>query len=172
MDDNISVLAHNIRFLRKLSKISQEDLAAKLKISRSNIAAYESKNVEPRLKTILEIARFFDISIKTLIDTKLTDGVDYAPFDTKSIGGSNQPQKLDIRGNLDVETFIGKSIKIKKILEGFKTFYSFKKANLQNKTQKTDKIIFDIDNFIKLIEHLLVYNERIINALSNTKKIG
>ena len=167
MSNEATILSHNIKFLRKLFKISQEDLANKLNISRSNIAAYESKNVEPRLKTLLEIARFFDISIQALIDTKLEEGNDYPSFYTKSVESSDDPQPLDIKGNPDVEVFIDKSVKIKKILEGFKTFYSFKKRNLQNKTQSTEKIIFDIDNFIKLIEHLLVYNERIIKVLSN-----
>jgi len=171
MSNKINILSHNIKYLRKLQKISQEELAIKLGISRSNIAAYESKNVEPRLKTLFDIAKIFDINIKALVESKLKEGEDFDTFETKSFESPDISQSLDIAGNSDIDIFIDKSIKISKILEGFKTFYTFKKNNLKVKTLTTDKIIFDIDNFIKLIEYLLSHNETIIKVLSNNEGV-
>jgi len=171
MANELSILSHNIKYLRKREKISQEELAVKLGISRSNIAAYESKNVEPRLKTILEIARIFDINIKRLLENKIEEGESFNSFEEKSFESPTKAQSLDIVDNSDVDVFINKSIRIKKILEVFKIFYTFKKNNLKSKTVTTDKLIFDIDNFIKLMEHLLSHNEAIIKVLSNRQSI-
>jgi len=57
--------------LRKLNEWSQEELAERLGVKRSSIAAYESKNVEPRLKVIIEMAQVFNVSIVELIEIDL-----------------------------------------------------------------------------------------------------
>jgi len=165
-----SVLSHNIKYLRKVHKMNQEQLASKLGIKRSNIAAYESKNVEPRLRVILEISRLFDISVKALIDKKLDEGAEYQRFDTEVFKSSSNMHTLDIDDNTDVEKFVDKSVKIRKVLEGFKAFYSFKKNALQNITPEQEKLTYDIDNFIQLMEHLLAYNETVIKAITNSQK--
>ena len=171
MSENISILSHNIRYLRRSKKYNQEDLAEKLGIKRSNIAAYESKNVEPRLRIILEIARLFNISVKSLIEGKLQEDQSHPPFATEEfVESMNTPQRLDINGNSDVEKFVSKSVKIRKVLEGFKAFYSFKKSAIKNATPGQEKLTFDIDNFIQLMEHLLAYNETVIKAISNSKQ--
>lgn len=170
MEPKDNVLSHNIKHLRKLNNLSQEELAAKLGIKRSNIAAYESKNVEPRLRIVLELARLFDLSVKSLIEKKLEDGVEFPKFNNKQFQNTSSSQQLDIEGNTDVSMFIDKSIKIRKVLEGFKAFYTFKKNNINNLTADKEKLIFDIDNFVQLMEHLLAYNETVIKAISNKKE--
>lgn len=167
-----NTLSHNIKYLRKLHKLSQEELAKRLGIKRSNIAAYESKNVEPRLRIILEIAKIFDLSIKSLIESKLEEGTEYPKFNQSAADGSEETKQLDIEDNQDISRFIEKSIKIRKILEGFKAFYSFRKNNLKEITPDKEKLIFDIDNFVQLMEHLLAYNETVIKAISNKKQIS
>ena len=167
-----TTLSHNIKHLRKHRKISQEKLASSLGISRSNIAAYESKNVEPRLGTVLKIARLFDINIRTLLEKKLESGEDFPSYESNSYDPNPEDgESLVIQNDEDIEIFISKSIKIKKILEGFKVFYTFKRNNVKDKSFENSKIIYDIDNFIKLMEHLLTYNETIIKALSNKKTV-
>ena len=162
-----NTLSHNIKYLRKENKFSQEELASRLGIKRSNIAAYESKNVEPRLRIILELARLFDVSVKTLIEKKIEIGSTSPVFDTSTITPTDKQQELDIENNDDITEFIGKSIRIRKVLEGFKSFYTFKKNNMVGSTPDKDKLIFDIDNFVQLMEHLLAYNETVIKAISN-----
>lgn len=162
-------LSHNLKFLRKKNKISQEELATRLGIKRSNVAAYESKNVEPRLRIILEMAKLFNVSVKALIDSKIQDGEEVDLFEAKLFDNSPSNKELDITDNEDVNEFIDKSMKIRKVLEGFKSFYTFKKNAIKNKTPNKEKIIFDIDNFIQLMEHLLTYNETVIKAISNKK---
>ena len=170
VEEKSNTLSHNIKYLRKLNKLSQEELAVKLGIKRSNIAAYESKNVEPRLRIILELARLFNVSVKTLIEKKIEAGSTTPTFDSDSTGSIVQTQKLDINNNNDVSEFIDKSIKIRKVLEGFKSFYTFKKNNITETNPDKEKLIFDIDNFVQLMEHLLAYNETVIKAISNKEQ--
>ncbi|MDF1697039.1 MAG: helix-turn-helix domain-containing protein [Saprospiraceae bacterium] len=167
MEIKEKVLSQNIKHLRRRNQLSQEDLAFALGIKRSNIAAYESKNVEPRLRIILEIAKLFNVSIKTLIETKIEDGIESPPFDALQFGNEKKPQKLDIKDNDDIHNFIDKSIKIRKVLEGFKAFYTFKKNTYGSLNAEKEKLTFDIDNFIQLMDHLLAYNETVIKAISN-----
>lgn len=169
MEKERLTLSHNLKFLRKLKGINQEQLALALKIKRSNIAAYETKNVEPRLRIILEIAKFFDINISTLLKQKLIVGEDFPPFLDEDSSQSLEISVSDIN-KTEVSTFITESMKIKKILVGFKSFYTFRKSKISNLSPSNNKIIFDIDNFIQLMEDLILHNESMIALLSSNHK--
>lgn len=163
-DQKKSVLAHNLRFLRKKHHLSQTALAEELGIRRSNIAAYESKNVEPRLNILLEIGNFFNIAIRTLIETKLDD-VSYDAGKSQR-GPSDKETPVSLKSHPEIQEFVDKSVKIHKVLEGFKAFYRFKKEKLLSEnTDEVENILHDIENFIGLMEHLLHYNETIIKTL-------
>ena len=164
-----TTLSNNIKFLRKNLNLSQDGLAQVLDIKRSNIAAYESKNVEPRLRLILEMAKFFDINIKDFIELQLNEGVEYRSFNHQNFAPTSHEREINVTDNQDVTDFVGKSMKIRKVLEGFKAFYSFKKSSIKDSTQSWEKVSYDIDSFIQLMEHLLAYNEAIIQALQNKK---
>jgi len=166
MAEKNTILSQNIKYLRKSQKLSQEEFAQKLGIKRSNIAAYESKNVEPRLRVILEIAKFFNVSVSSLIETNIEQTSKVISFNSEKFASPVGDQTLDIQDNVDINEFIEKSMRIKKVLEGFKSFYAFKKNAMINLTPDKEKLIFDIDNFIQLIEHLLGYNETVIKAIS------
>lgn len=169
MDDKIKALAQNIRFLRKKKGLNQLQLADKLDIKRSNIAAYETKNVEPRLRIILEMAKFFNVDLKTFIEEKINDESLIKGFES-TIENPTGIEHINISKKEDVESFIEKSMKIRKILIGFKTFYSFRKTKIKQVTPAKDKIMSDIDNFIMLIEHMLSHNEIMIKAISSKQE--
>ena len=71
----MSKIAKNIRVLRDLKKLSQEQLAEELSINRSRLGAYEEGRNEPPIDLIISIASFFQISIDALIrgDLSKTD---------------------------------------------------------------------------------------------------
>ncbi len=158
-------LSKNIRFLRKEKQWSQEELALNLNIKRSNIAAYESKNVEPRLGLILRMARLFNVNMAEFIHTDIAaNNGARQPFEVKqedkeqislnpSISENVNPQVLD--------EFVERSLSIRKMLEGFRIFYRFKKEAAQEEGGAS----VDIDNFLNLIDHMLSLNESLIDAL-------
>ncbi len=66
-------LASNIRLLRKRKRLSQEDLANALGVTRSVINSYENKLADPPLPVLLKIAEFFKISLDRLVRQNLCD---------------------------------------------------------------------------------------------------
>ncbi len=65
------MLGDNLRFIRKLKGLSQSDLSTALKIPRTTLGDYERSHTEPNIKTLKRIAKFFDLSLDQLLNTKL-----------------------------------------------------------------------------------------------------
>jgi transcriptional regulator with XRE-family HTH domain len=68
-------LAKNIRVLRDLKKMSQEQLAEELGITRGRLGAYEEGRNEPPLEILISISSYFHISIDAIVrgDLSQTD---------------------------------------------------------------------------------------------------
>lgn len=62
----------NLKFLRKKNGLTQAQLAEKLNIKRSLIGAYEEGRAEPRLSTLVNISRLFEISLDQLVTNDLS----------------------------------------------------------------------------------------------------
>lgn len=60
-------LATNMKHLRRSRGWSQDDLAAKLGVSRGKIASYELRNVQPRLPLLSKMAVLFDVTVDELL---------------------------------------------------------------------------------------------------------
>lgn len=65
-------ISHNIRKIRSVKKISQQEFADIFQLKRSSIGAYEEGRAEPKLSTILDIANYFGISLEKFISNELT----------------------------------------------------------------------------------------------------
>jgi transcriptional regulator with XRE-family HTH domain len=172
----MNYLSKNIRYLRKSKKWSQEELAKRLGVKRSSIAAYERKNVRPRLDFIVGLSKMFNIRMSDLIeaDIEAMGGLD------KVKNGYNAPKpelvdekpgklKLDISDEESVKKFVERSIRIRKMLEGFKVFYKFKLESFESLSEDARRLTADIENFLLLMEHLLAHNDAIIRAISKKR---
>lgn len=53
--------------LRIENKLTQEELANKLSLSKSNISKYESNDVEPNIETLNKLATLFNVSLDYLL---------------------------------------------------------------------------------------------------------
>ncbi len=160
----VSPLAHNMRFLRKANGMSQGDLAAILGIKRSSIAAYESKNVEPRISIIIKLAEFFDIDLSILLRSKL-DTKDFKNFNQEAPKTEIPTIQVMLERDHNFDGFIEESVKIRKVLQGFVAFYTLQKSNLKDDFPDKSKMLFNMDNFSRLIENLLSYNEAVVDVL-------
>ena len=67
------MVTSNIRFLRKKTGFTQAQLAEQLDIKRSLVGAYEEGRAEPKLSTLVNIARLFSISLDELITLDLSN---------------------------------------------------------------------------------------------------
>jgi transcriptional regulator with XRE-family HTH domain len=155
----MTYLAKNIRYLRKSRNWSQEELAQRLSLKRSSIAAYESKNVEPKLKVVLHLSKLFNIAIADLINMDLSLDINSAspynsPFSTSDYSANDANEKI--------LAFIETTRNTQKMLDGLKAFYAFKAS----RNKEDSSISTEADNLIALLEHLLESNESVIRLLN------
>lgn len=64
-------IAQKIIHLRVTSKISQEDLAKELGVTRQSISKWESGQSQPQIDKVLELARLFSVTADDLIDENI-----------------------------------------------------------------------------------------------------
>jgi transcriptional regulator with XRE-family HTH domain len=69
----MTYFAQNIQYLRKRQKLSQEEIAQELGISRSTVNNYENAYAEPGLKTLIDFSRHFKISTDALLGINLSE---------------------------------------------------------------------------------------------------
>src|SRR4051812_31884028 len=71
----MSKISSNIRFLRQMKGLSQEQLADELHITRSRVGGYEEGRNEPPIELLIRLSEFFHIAIDALVrgDLKKTN---------------------------------------------------------------------------------------------------
>ena len=72
----MNFLSKNIKHLRTLKGLTQEQFAEKLNVSRSRISSYEENRAMPSIDFLMELSDFFDISIDLLAKNNLTKATD------------------------------------------------------------------------------------------------
>ncbi len=65
-------LPANIRALRKMCCLSQEELAHHLGLNRGNISSYENGSAEPKLCNLMKISSFFNLSMGDITMERIT----------------------------------------------------------------------------------------------------
>jgi len=61
------MLGEKIKELRKKKKMTQQDVANKLKLAKSTISQYENNINEPDNKTLIKIADMFEVTVDYLL---------------------------------------------------------------------------------------------------------
>lgn len=70
-------LSNNIRHLRKMAKMSQEDFSKLVGLNRGNIASYENGTAEPKIHSLVKIANQFKVDMVDLVLKDLTISTNY-----------------------------------------------------------------------------------------------
>ena len=68
----MSFFGNNIRKIRKVKKLSQAAFADLFGLTRASIGAYEEGRAEPKMDTIIAIARQFNLTLDEIITKELT----------------------------------------------------------------------------------------------------
>ncbi len=63
----------NLKKLRKLQKLSQEELAEKMRVSRQSISKWETGEAYPEMNHILELCKIFRCRINDLVNDNMLD---------------------------------------------------------------------------------------------------
>src|SRR5450432_1511597 len=69
----MSIAAQNLKYLRKLRGWTQEEFAAKLRIKRSLLGAYEEERAEPRIEVLEIVGDLFKLTLDDLLRKELSD---------------------------------------------------------------------------------------------------
>ena len=162
-DAGKGTFANNLRELRKYKNMSQAALAEALGISRNKIASYESRNIEPKLQLIVQIARFFEIGIDDLLKKELhKSNIESYKKHKKQARNSRVELKLKEVPNPKLvqilKDFKLEHDKARKIYEGLKAFYSL------DKSEET-KAELESEQMFELIEYMLEQNQKIIDDM-------
>lgn len=68
----MSLIGKNIRKIRMVKKMSQNDFAQIFNVVRTSIGAYEEGRAEPKIDTVIQIAKYFGISVDALLTKEIT----------------------------------------------------------------------------------------------------
>ncbi|MBE6163750.1 MAG: helix-turn-helix transcriptional regulator [Streptococcus gallolyticus] len=68
---NQEIFMENLTWLRKINRLTQEQLALKVGVSRESITKWETKRVEPAIKNLVKLAEVFNVSADKLLGVKI-----------------------------------------------------------------------------------------------------
>jgi len=68
----MSTIGKNIKKIRTVKKLSQAQFAQLFNLARPSVGAYEEGRSEPKIENVIQIARYFGISIDSLLTKELT----------------------------------------------------------------------------------------------------
>lgn len=69
-----------IKALRKKKQISCSELARQLGVDRRMVSKWEKENNLPNLNNLLNLSKFFKVSINKLIDNEITLTIEYENY--------------------------------------------------------------------------------------------
>jgi transcriptional regulator with XRE-family HTH domain len=69
----MSIAGKNLKYLRKLRGWTQEEFAAKLKIKRSLLGAYEEERADPRIEVLETTGEIFKLTLDELLRKELNE---------------------------------------------------------------------------------------------------
>jgi transcriptional regulator with XRE-family HTH domain len=69
-------IAKNLKHLRSLRELTQEQFSVELDISKSRVGSYEEGRSEPPITTLIDLSNYFKIPIDALVKNDLTLGED------------------------------------------------------------------------------------------------
>ena len=70
----MSHIGQNIKKIRSFRKISQAEFASLFNLARPSVGAYEEGRAEPKIDTVIQIAKHFSLSIDLLLTKEITVG--------------------------------------------------------------------------------------------------
>ncbi|MDQ3535701.1 MAG: LexA family transcriptional regulator [Bacteroidota bacterium] len=88
----MSIISSNLKHIRKIHNLTQEQFAEKLGIKRSLLGAYEEGRADPRLNNLLNIANVFNVSVDEIISKDLRNHEPASP--SRAPGNANQPLRV------------------------------------------------------------------------------
>jgi len=176
----------NLKIIRKSKKMSQEQLAEKVNVSRQSVSKWENGEAYPEMNNILQLCKIFNCKINELVHTDMSDISSLDEEIIMNVVKFNEKKQKQVKTLSNVIELIGRIGKIVLkvgiafvILTMLLVPYVIKNVEI-----KEDKVTFKTDN-IKIVdvekieinnvivaemdEHFI--SNEIVNMFNNNSKI-
>ena len=151
-------LPANLRALRKMCCLSQEELAQHLGLNRGNISSYENGSAEPKLCNLMKISAFFSLSMGDLTMEKITCKDHYAQL-------CNRLKKTDTIQAEHLEELESEVKKYRKLVDSSATcFYHFTNQMKENDQALPSHYLFHYEQMYKITLDLLHKYDELLGA--------
>lgn len=98
----------NLKLIRKNKKMSQEQLAEKMNVSRQSVSKWENGEAYPEMNNILELCKIFNCKINDLVHTDMTDISSLDEEIVMSVVKFNEKKQKEVKTLSNVISLIGK----------------------------------------------------------------
>lgn len=159
----LSPFPQNLRFLRRLKGLSQQELANRLGLKRNNIASYELGTVEPKVETLIQIAVFFNCTPEELLAVSLWEN-------SVIVEETDEEQAVAEEGHypLLLEELIQRTEQAQKIYDGYQAFHDMRKEVDGSTSSLVRGLENDLDNLFTMLSSTLENNWQFIRHSVST----
>ena len=98
----------NLRQIRKSKKMSQEQLAEKVNVTRQSVSKWENGESYPEMNNILELCKIFNCKLNDLVHTDMTDITSLDEEIVMNVVKFNEKKQKEVKTLSNVISLIGK----------------------------------------------------------------
>jgi len=98
----------NLRQIRKSKKMSQEQLAEKVNVTRQSVSKWENGESYPEMNNILELCKIFNCKLNDLVHTDMTDISSLDEEIVMNVVKFNEKKQKEVKALSNVISLIGK----------------------------------------------------------------
>ena len=144
----------NLKIFRKNKKMSQEQLADKVKVSRQSVSKWETGDAYPEMNNILELCKIFNCKINDLVHTDMSDISSLDEEIIMSVVKFNESKQNQMKVLSNIISLVGKigAIVLKVSIPFIILCMMLVPYLVNNVDIKDDTLIFKTDN-IKIIDN-------------------
>ncbi len=179
----------NLKKIRKLKKLSQEELAEKLNVSRQSVSKWETGDAYPEMNNLLELCKIFHCKINDLVNDYITDMESLNEDVRLQVTTLKKEQQSKMKGISKFISLVAKIVRIicliclPVIIISMLFFpYLINKIDVKDNeisikgnanislVENQDKIVLKINGITLFDESKELINNHIINVLNNNSK--
>ena len=115
------IIIEKLKKLRKSKKITQEQLAEKLDISRSKVSSWETNRRDMSITEAIRLANIYEVSLDNLFEIKKITEEEYVKISDKFLKGTNEYYPTEFLKKLGVD--INSEEFYKQSFKGFRALF-------------------------------------------------
>ena len=154
----------NLKLIRKNKKMSQEQLAEKMNVSRQSVSKWENGEAYPEMNNILELCKIFNCKINDLVHSDMSDINSLDEEIIMNVVKFNEKKQKEVKTLSYVISLMGKigSIVLKVAIPFIVLVMLLVPYVISNVEIKDNKITFKTDNIKIIDENKLEINDIIV----------